>query len=145
MSKVLAIDPGLSKCGLIEADLKEKKVNKALVVRSELILKLVRKINKNDKNIQVLIGNGTSSKFFIENLCECIPNLIIAEEKNSTFRAKERYFEIFPLKGLKCILPREIFILNKNLDALAALIIMEDFFKLKFDVSNKIDTKTWLR
>ena len=74
-----------------------------------------------------------------------VPNVIIAEEKNSTFRAKQRYFEIFPLLGIKCFLPREIFILNKNLDALAALIIMEDYFQVKFDFSKKIKTKTWLK
>ena len=73
------------------------------------------------------------------------PNVIIAEEKNSTYRAKQRYFEIFPLLGIKCFLPREIFILNKNLDALAALIIMEDYFQFKFDFSEKVKTKTWLK
>ena len=74
-----------------------------------------------------------------------MPNVIIAEEKNSTYRAKQRYFEIFPLKGFQYFLPREVFILNKNLDALAALIIMEEYFKFKFDVSEKIETKTWLK
>ena len=68
-----------------------------------------------------------------------------AEEKNSTYRAKKRYFEIFPLLGIKCFLPREIFILNKNLDALAALIIMEDYYQIKLDFSQKIKTKTWLK
>ena len=92
-----------------------------------------------------MIGNGTSSKYFIKELNQFAPNLIIAEEKNSTYRAKQRYFEIFPLKGIKCFLPREIFILNKNLDALAALIIMEDYFKIKFDVTEKLMTKTWLK
>ena len=53
--------------------------------------------------------------------------------------------EIFPLFGIKSFLPREIFILNKNLDALAALIIMEDYFNIKFDNNEKINTKTWLK
>jgi len=78
-------------------------------------------------------------------LNEFVPDLIIAEEKNSTYRAKKRYFEIFPLKGIRSFLPREIFILNKNLDALAALIILEDYLQIKFDVSEKIKTKTWLK
>ena len=91
------------------------------------------------------MGNGTSSKIYVETLRELVPELIISEEKNSTYKAKQRYFDIFPLKGFKKILPREIFLLNKNLDALAALIILEDFYKLKFDVSDKIETKTWLK
>ena len=145
MSRVLAIDPGISKCGVIVADLKEKKVYEAVVIRSYLLLNHVRKKYQNEKFSQFIIGNGTSCKNYISDLNQLGPNVIIAEEKNSTYRAKERYFEIFPLLGIKCFLPKEIFILNKNLDALAALIITEDYFQIKFDFSEKINTKTWLK
>ena len=145
MSNVIAIDPGLSKCGVIVANIKEKKVYEAVVIKSTLLLKYVKKKYQNEKNVQLLIGNGTSSKNYIKYLSQFEPCLIVAEEKKSTYRAKQRYFDIFPLTGIKCFLPREIFILNKNLDALAALIIMEDFFNIKFDVSENINTKTWLK
>ena len=143
MSRVIAIDPGISKCGLTIADLKEKKVYEALVIKSNLLLKFLKKNYQKENNLEFLIGNGTSSKNYVKELRYLFPKLIIAEEKNSTYRAKQRYFEIFPLRGIKCFLPREIFILNKNLDALAALIIMEDFFKCKFDFSQKVDIRTW--
>ena len=145
MSRVLSIDPGISKCGVIVADIREKKVYEAEVISSNLLLKYVRKKYQNEKNLQILLGSGTSSKNYIRDLNKLVPNIIIAEEKNSTYRAKQRYFEIFPLLGIKSFLPREIFILNKNLDALAALIITEDFFNIKFDVSEEIKTKTWLK
>ena len=145
MSIVIAIDPGISKCGLIVADIKQKKVYEALVINSHLLLEYVKKKYQNEKNLQFLIGNGTSSKNYIRDLNKIVPNVIIVEEKNSTYRAKQRYFEIFPLLGIKSFLPREIFILNKNLDALAALIIMEDYFQVQFDFSEKVITKTWLK
>ena len=145
MSKVIAIDPGISKCGVILADINEKKVYEALVIKSNLLLKYVKKNYQKEKDLQFLIGNGTSCNHYIKDLKQITPNLIIAEEKDSTYRAKQRYFEIFPLLGIRCFLPREIFILNKNLDALAALIIMEDYFQVKFDFCKKIQTKTWLK
>ena len=145
MSKIIAIDPGISKCGVIIADIKDKIVYEAVVLKSNLLLKYVRKKYQKEKNLQCLIGNGTSSKNYIKDLNHFVPNLIIAEEKNSTYRAKQRYFEIFPLRGIRCFLPREIFILNKNLDALAALIIIEDYLNIRFEVSEKIKTKTWLK
>ena len=145
MSKIIAIDPGISKCGVIIADIKDKIVYEAVVLKSNLLLKYVRKKYQKEKNLQFLIGNGTSSKKYIKDLNHFAPNLIIAEEKNSTYRAKQRYFEIFPLRGIRCFLPREIFILNKNLDALAALIIIEDYLNIRFEVSEKIKTKTWLK
>ena len=145
MSKVIAIDPGISKCGVVLADLRENNVNEAEVISSHLLLNYVKKKYNNEQNIQLLIGNGTSSKNFIKDLNQLVSNVIIVEEKNSTYRAKQRYFEIFPLLGIQYFLPREIFILNKNLDALAALIIMEDYLNIKFDVSEKIKIKTWLK
>tara|TARA_B100000524_G_scaffold71290_1_gene32793 strand:- start:182 stop:619 length:438 start_codon:yes stop_codon:yes gene_type:complete len=143
MSKVIAIDPGISKCGVVLADINERKVYEALVIKSNLLLEYAQKKYQKEKNLQFLIGNGTSCKNYIKDLKLISSNLIIAEERNSTYRAKQRYFEIFPLLGIKCFLPREIFILNKNLDALAALIIMEDYFKIKFYDSEKINIKTW--
>ena len=145
MSKVISIDPGTFKCGLVVADSREKKVYEAIVINSKLILNFVKKQSQKEKNIQFIIGNGTSCKNYIKDLKKLSSNVIIAEEKNSTYRAKQRYFEIFPVFGIKYFLPREIFILNKNLDALSALIIMEDYFKVKFDFCKQIKTKTWLK
>ena len=145
MAKALSIDPGMFKCGCVLADVKQKEVCFAEVIQSDLILSYVKEIYKSEDNMQCIIGNGTSSKRYINELNEFVPNLIIAEEKDSTYRAKQRYFEIFPLKGLKFFLPKDIFILNKNLDALAALIIMEDYFNCKFDMSEFVSTKTWLK
>ena len=145
MSKVIGIDPGISKCGVIVADIRKREVYEALVINSHQLLKYVKKKSQNEKNLQFIIGNGTSSKNYIKDLNKLLPNVIVAEEKNSSYRAKQRYFEIFPVVGIKCLLPREIFILNKNLDAIAALIIMEDHFQVKFAFSKKIKTKTWLK
>ena len=145
MNKVIAIDPGIAKCGLVIADINHKKVSQALVIKSHYLLSFVKSIQQEEDKVQFLIGNGTSSKKYINVLNKFVPNLIIAEEKNSTYRAKQRFFEIFPLKGLKNVLPREIFLLNKNLDAIAALVIMEDYYMCKFEMSELISTKTWLK
>ena len=55
MSKVIAIDPGISKCGLIVADIREKKVYEAVVIKSEFTFKIMlKKIYQNEKNLQFL-------------------------------------------------------------------------------------------
>ena len=43
MSRVITIDPGISKCGVIIADIKEKKVYEAVVIKSHLLLQYVKK------------------------------------------------------------------------------------------------------
>ena len=145
MSKVIAIDPGNYKCGIVLADLEHKIVDEAIVIQGNLLLKYLKKIFQRNDYIELLIGNGTSSQKYIKVLNKLTTKIIIVEEKNSTYRAKQRYFEIFPLIGLKSFLPREIFLIDKNLDALAALIIMEDHYGFKFDLAQEISTKTWLK
>ena len=145
MLKLISIDPGKCKCGLILVDLHQKKVDQAIVLNTESLPIYVKNLNASENISKVMIGNGTTSRQNIEKLDFIRNNLIIVEEKNTTLRAKKRYFEIFPTKGLKSFLPKEIFIMNKNLDALSALIILEDYCNHKFTLSENIDIKTWLK
>ena len=145
MSKVISIDPGKSKCGLVLAEISEKKVYKAIVVKSEFLENYVRNLITGEQISQIIIGNGTTSKEIIEKLYIFKIKIITFEEKNTTYRAKERYFELFPISGLKFFMPREIFIINKNLDAISALIILEDYCKTTFTLNQNIDFKTWLK
>ena len=145
MPRVITIDPGKSKCGLVVAEISEKKVYKAIVLKSELLEKYVRNLITAEDISQIIIGNGTTSREMREKLYFLKKEIIIFEEKNTTYRAKARYFELFPLSGLKYLIPREVFILNKNLDAISALIILEDYCKMKFSLNQNIDFKTWLK
>ena len=145
MFKFISIDPGKCKCGLVLVDIDKKRVDQAIVLNTEFLPEYVKTL-KNIENIsKVIIGNGTTSEENIEKLGFIKKDLVIFEEKNTTYRAKKRYFELFPISGLKFLLPKEFFIMNKNLDAVSALIIMEDYCKDKFTLAKDIDIKTWLK
>jgi len=145
MSRLIAIDPGKSKCGLVIAEISEKKVYKAIILKSELLGNYVRNLITAEDISQIIIGNGTTNREIREKLYFFKKEIITFEEKNTTYRAKARYFELFPISGLKFLIPREVFILNKNLDAISALIILEDYCKTKFTLNQNIDFKTWLK
>ena len=145
MARVISIDPGKSKCGLVLAEINEKKVYEAKVLNSELLESYIKNLNNLEEISKIIIGNGTTSKETKEKLNFFKKEIITFEEKNTTYRAKKRYFELFPIRGLKFLIPREVFILNKNLDAISALIILEDYFQIKFILNQNIDFKTWLR
>ena len=145
MPRVITIDPGKSKCGLVLAEISEKKVFKAINIKTELIENYVRNLIASEDISQIIIGDGTTSGEIREKLYFFKREIITFEEKNTTFRAKARYFELFPISGLKFLMPREVFILNKHLDAISALIILEDYSKTKFTLNQSIDFKTWLK
>ena len=145
MFKFLSIDPGKNKCGLVLAEISEKKVYKAIILKSEFIEDYFKDLNNVEDISKIIIGNGTSSREIIQKLSFLKKEIITFEEKNTTYRAKARYFELFPITGLKLLIPREIFIMNKNLDAISALIILEDYCKMKFTLNKNVDFKTWLK
>ena len=143
MHKLISIDPGKSKCGIVLAEIDEKKVYEAIILKSELIEDYFRNLNTVENISKIIIGNGTTSREIRKKLDFLKKEIITFEEKNSTYRAKARYFELFPISGLKYLIPREVFILNKNLDAISALIILEDYCKIKFSLDQNIDFRTW--
>jgi len=145
MPRVITIDPGKSKSGLVLAEISQKKVYEAIILKSELLGNYVRNLIDAEDISQIILGNGTTSREIREKLYFFKKEIITFEEKNTTYRAKARYFELFPISGLKFLIPREIFILNKNLDAISALIILEDYCKMKFTLNQNIDFKTWLK
>ena len=145
MPRVISIDPGKSKCGLVLAEIIEKKVYEAVILKSELLDDYIRNLNNVEDISKIIIGNGTTSKTIKAKLDFFKKEIITFEEKNTTYRAKARYFELFPISGLKFLIPREVFILNKNLDAISALLILEDYCKMKFTLNQNIDFKTWLK
>ncbi len=145
MFKLISIDPGKCKCGLVLVDINTKKIEKAIVLNTEFLPNYVKKLHSFENISKVVIGNGTTCKENIKQLGFIKRDLIIFEEKNTTFRAKKRFFELFPIRGLKFFLPKEFFLMNKNLDAISALIILEDYCNAKFTLSKDVDIKTWLK
>ena len=145
MPRVISIDPGKRKCGLVLAETSEKKVYEAIIIKSELLENYVKDLINTEEISQIIVGNGTTSCEIREKLNFLKKEIITFEEKNTTYRAKARYFELFPISGLKFLMPREFFILNKNLDAISALIILEDYCKMKFTLNQNVDFKTWLK
>ena len=61
MPRVITIDPGKSKCGLVLAEISEKKVYEAVIIKSELLEGYVRSLNSVENISKIIIGNGTTS------------------------------------------------------------------------------------
>ncbi len=81
MCKLLSIDPGKYKCGLIFADTNEKKVYKAIVLKSQLIKDYVKDLNTFEDISKIIIGNGTTSREIRDKIDFLKKEIITFEEK----------------------------------------------------------------
>ncbi len=144
MSLYISIDPGKKKCGLLLADIQSRKVIDAGIVASNKFFDLVSLWNEDYQISKILIGDGTNCKYVENELKEKnFFNLQYVNEKGSTLRARFRYWEIWPPNCLISWLPKEILFPPENLDAIVALILLEDLLKYTFTWPDKVDIKIW--
>ena len=145
MSVYISIDPGSKKCGLLLADIESGNVIEAGISSLSKFSGLVSLWNEDYQISKIIIGDGTNCRY-IENELKSknIFNVDYVNEKGSTLRARFRYWEIWPPSYLIRWLPKEILFPPKNLDAVVALVLLEDFLKYSFIWPDKVDIKIWL-
>ncbi len=131
MSHVLAVDPGIHKCGLVLVDIDRGFVVKGNVVAASLVIELIKQWKQEYLMTQIFLGNGTSSSQWEQEL-ELIAPLKVVNEEGTTLRARQRYWEIWPPSPLLRWLPRGLILPPNDLDAVAALVLLEDEVEMKF-------------
>ena len=144
MSIYISIDPGNKKCGLLLADYKSGNVIEAGISSLYKFSDLISLWNEDYQISRIIIGNGTNCKY-IENVLKRkkIFNFHYVNERGSTLRARFRYWEIWPPNYFIRWLPKEMLFPPENLDAVVALILLEDFLKFRFVWPKKVDIKIW--
>ncbi len=125
MTRVICIDPGRSKCGLILADTSTNIVLDGRVLTTpEVLAQLFDWMNESPLD-ELVIGDGTSSQIWQQKLPPNVP-IRVVNETGTTLRARERYWQLWPSKGIKRLIPTGLRVPSGDLDAIAALVILED-------------------
>ena len=144
MSFYISIDPGKKKCGLLLANIQSGKVIEAGIASLNKCYDLVSFWNENYNIRKILIGDGTNCKYIKNELkLKNLFDINYVNEKGSTLRARFRYWEIWPPNYFIRWLPKEILFPPENLDAIVALILLEDFLKISLNWPEKVDIKIW--
>jgi len=138
MKRVIAIDPGQKKCGLLLADLEKELVLDGRVVATDAVIDLVVRWSADEDLDGIVLGNGTSSKYW-ENKLKGFAPIEVVEESGTTLRARDRYWEIWPPRIFIRWLPRGMLVPLKHLDAVAALVLLEDHLDKKLNWSGLAD------
>lgn len=131
MTRVVAMDPGRSKSGLLLADTATSTVLQGMVIPSAEVLDQLRVWMADAQGdtaqiAELVIGDGTSSMIWQQQLPASLP-IRVVDETGTTLRARERYWQLWPARSWKRLLPKGLRIPSGDLDAIAALVILEDY------------------
>jgi RNase H-fold protein (predicted Holliday junction resolvase) len=131
MTRVVAFDPGRSKCGLLLADTSTNTVLQGKVIPSSEVLDQLRAwmanaLEETAQIAELVIGDGTSSTIWQQQLPTNL-KVHVVDETGTTLRARERYWQLWPARGWRRMLPSGLRLPPGDLDAIAALVILEDY------------------
>lgn len=126
---VLAIDPGREKCGIAVAS--PRGVLFKGVAGRNSYLALVKSLAKGYNIRWLVLGDGTGSAEFLRELQEALPEygVEIVNEEFSTEKARLRYWQDRPPKGLRRLLPVTMQVPPEAYDDYVAVILAERFLK----------------
>jgi len=123
---ILGFDPGRDKCGLALVN-ETGTVMRQEVVRSDQALLTIEQWYAHDPIQKIVLGNQTTSKEWQATLQAKFPLLPIlrVDERNSTLEARDRYWKLYPPKGLMRLIPKGMRVPPGPIDDIVAIILVE--------------------
>ena len=125
MNHLVGVDPGRAKCGLVLVDPEERLVLEGVVLPVSRVIDQLTTWSTQGGVDLILLGNGTSSEQWQPSLRR-LASVELVEEQGTTLRARERYWQLWPARGWRKLLPRGMRLPPGDLDAVAALVMVED-------------------
>jgi len=127
---ILAIDPGLQKCGLAVMDAQSRVLEKKVVERVQLESYVVGLVAKYRMDT-IVIGGGTAAKSVQRELSriDLYCNIVFTDEKFSTLEARRKYWREHPLHGLLRFIPTSLLPPPGPIDDYAAVVLGERYLK----------------
>jgi len=129
---ILAIDPGVKKCGYAVMDA-ELKLHLKKVVPTKDLIEEIKEISHAFSINKVVLGDGTNCKSIEALIKDKFPQYDIKKvnEKFSTLEARKKYFKFNPPKGILKIIPLSLRVPPCHYDDFVAILLAEKYFKNK--------------
>ena len=127
---ILGFDPGRDKCGVAVAD-EDLTVHYHQVIESDHAIATIKQLAPKFSLNLIVMGNLTTAKTWYQKLAsnfEQIP-IVMVDENNSTLEARDRYWQIYPPKGLRKFIPHTLRIPPRPIDDIVAILLIERYLK----------------
>ncbi len=118
------LDPGRSKCGLVLTDPERRQILEALVLPPEAAWERLEGWHRRQDLAAVVLGDGTGSGAWRQRLEPLLP-VELVDERGTTLAARRRYWELFPARGWRRLLPLGLRQPPRDVDDVVAQLLLE--------------------
>ncbi|MDA0266782.1 MAG: pre-16S rRNA-processing nuclease YqgF [Cyanobacteria bacterium] len=125
---ILGFDPGREKCGVAVMGLDLTLYHHAVVVAPNAV-EALRALQQRYPVSVVVMGDQTTAKQWQAKLAAQLENLriVLVDERYSTLEARDRYWQMYPPKGWRRLLPEGLRTPPRPIDDIVAILLIERY------------------
>lgn len=130
---ILGFDPGRDKCGIAVMGA-ERKLHYHQVVSSSEAIAAIQSLCQKFALERVVMGNQTTAKSWKAQIEPILPHevpLVMVDERNSSLEARDRYWQLYPPKGLTRLIPLGMRLPPRPVDDIVAIILIERYLNIE--------------
>lgn len=127
---ILGFDPGRQKCGLAVMGL-DRSLYYHQVVSAQDAIATIEELRQQFPVSMVVMGNQTSANDWKQRLADCVdpPRVILVDERYTSLEARDRYWQMYPPRGLNRLLPQGIRTPPRPIDDIVAILLIERYLE----------------
>ena len=125
---ILGFDPGRDKCGLAVVGL-DKALHYHQVILSSDVSVTIQNLRETYPISSIVMGDQTSSKQWQKQLSDLpnAPRIMLVDERYSSLEARDRYWKMYPPKGIGKLLPQSLRSIPRPIDDIVAILLVERY------------------
>lgn len=127
---ILGFDPGRQKCGLAIMGL-DRSLYYHQVIQAEAAIATIKDLRQQFPVSMVVMGNQTSANEWKQRLTEDTdpPRVVLVDERYSTLEARDRYWQMYPPRGVFRLLPQGMRTPPRPIDDIVAILLIERYLE----------------
>ncbi|MBW4616894.1 MAG: Holliday junction resolvase RuvX [Desmonostoc vinosum HA7617-LM4] len=135
---ILGFDPGRDKCGLAVMGL-DRQVHYHQVVAANEAIAAIETLRQKFPISLLIMGDQTTAKRWKQQLHQELAdqlNIILVNERYTTLEARDRYWQMYPPKGLTKLLPQGMRQPPRPIDDIVAILLIERYLNRLTESAN---------
>jgi len=127
---ILGFDPGRQKCGLAVMGV-DRTIRYHQVVTTETAIPTLQTLREQFPISLLIMGDQTTAKDWKKRLSE-LPNplrIVMVNERYSSLEARDRYWQMYPPKGIAQLMPQALRKIPRPIDDIVAILLIERYLE----------------
>lgn len=126
---ILGFDPGRQKCGIAVMGV-DRNVFTHQVIAAEQAIATIQSLRQQYPISLLVMGDQTSARQWKQSLSEALADpirVVMVDERYSSLEARDRYWQMYPPKGLQRLLPEGMRTPPRPIDDIVAILLIERY------------------